>query len=109
MRLPDSDSTIFAAGGQKSELHLSIHTSGHETSRFETNLGCSINNSVLLTTLNLTGSPEGAVEPRIVISNNNQTVKLYDVAVRVLNGNPISPCGQLHLPYFVNHCTSALS
>ncbi|KAI5897993.1 uncharacterized protein SCHCODRAFT_02610813 [Schizophyllum commune H4-8] len=103
LRLPDSDSTIFAAGGQKSELHLSIHTSGHETSRFETNLGCSINNSVLLTTLNLTGSPEGAVEPRIVISNNNQTVKLYDVAVRVLNGTPISPCGQLHLPYFVNH------
>ncbi|TRM66067.1 hypothetical protein BD626DRAFT_486643 [Schizophyllum amplum] len=103
LRLPDTDATLFAAGGQKSELHLSVHTAGHETSRFEANLGCSINNSVLLTTLNLTGSPESSAEPRIVISNNNQTVKLYDVAVRVSSGSPIQSCGQLHLPYFVNH------
>ncbi|KAF9540885.1 hypothetical protein CPC08DRAFT_770720 [Agrocybe pediades] len=49
----------------------------------------SINNSVLLTTMtrttgmSLTRSNESSVEPRVGISNNDGSVKLYDVPMRV--------------------------
>lgn len=70
--------------------------------------GASINNSVLLTSLSLTGSNESSVEPRVVISNNDRTVKFFDVAVRATNrygaDKRFTLAGQLQLDVPVNHC-----
>lgn len=74
--------------------------------------GASINNSVLLTSLSLTGSNESSVEPRVVISNNDRTVKFFDVAVRSGRSSDnslkrLSHAGHLRLDVPVNHCESA--
>ena len=72
--------------------------------------GASINNSVLLTSLSLTGSNESSAEPRVVVSNNDRTVKFFDVAVRTTARNTdttlkrLSPSGLLRLDVPVNHC-----
>ena len=69
----------------------------------------SINNSVMLTSMSFSRSHQSAVEPRIVVSNNDRTVKFFDVAIR--NGKPaddyeprLLDIGQLHLDVPVNHC-----
>jgi WD40 repeat protein len=76
-------------------------------------LSGSINNSVLLTSLSLTRSNESSAEPRIVVSNNDCTVKFFDVNVRGAKGvdgppKRISEAGTLRLDVPVNHCVSSL-
>ena len=126
MEVPGTDATLLAAGGQDTEIHLSLHgpspseepqsrrshwKGATQLWRFEGALmGASILNSVLLTSMNLTRSNESSVEPRVVISNNDETVKFYDVPIRD-NTRPtsIKESGVLHLGTPVNHCKSLFS
>ena len=72
---------------------------------FEEHLTGSINNSVLLTSLNLTRSNESSVEPRVGISNNDGTVRLYDVPLRVQNSRRrLKEVGTVELDVPINHC-----
>lgn len=72
---------------------------------FEDHLTGSINNSVLLTSLNLTRSNESSVEPRVGISNNDGTVRLYDVPLRVQNSRRrLKEVGVVELDVPINHC-----
>ncbi|TFY66359.1 hypothetical protein EVG20_g4730, partial [Dentipellis fragilis] len=121
--VPDSHERLVAAGGQEAELHLSLH-SGHPSSarrrgsrapvrsqrlwQYDCVLSGSINNSVLLTSLSLTRSHESSAEPRVAVSNNDCTVKFYDVNVRGskgVDGPPkrISEAGTLRVDVPVNH------
>jgi hypothetical protein len=86
LQIPDTDERLLAAGGQDSELHLSIHSRRTSSPRNSSNtasprptrrlwqynnvLSGSINNSVLLTSLSLTRSNESSAKPRVAISNN---------------------------------------
>ncbi|TCD64005.1 hypothetical protein EIP91_004673 [Steccherinum ochraceum] len=144
LNIPDSNDTLLAAGGPEAELHLSLYAPpshtlsplldaegpnpttprgfGRQRWRSEVLLDppASINNSVHLTSLNLGGSHESSAEPRLVISNNDKTVKFYDVALRTrgsaiestinyrLSGESgatqrLSLIGQLKLDVPVNH------
>jgi hypothetical protein len=72
-----------------------------------------INNSVLLTSLSLTRSNESSAEPRVAVSNNDCTVKFFDVNVqdaKGVDGPPkrISKAGTLRLDVPMNHCMSSL-
>lgn len=116
---------LLAAGGQETEIHLSLHgpsppdESQHRRHRrgtkalwrFEGALtGASILNSVLLTSMNLTRSNESSFEPRVVISNNDETVKFYDVPVKGdMRPNSIKEAGILKLGTPVNHCSYTTS
>jgi hypothetical protein len=64
----------------------------------------SINNSVLLTSLTLTRSNQSSVEPRVGISNNDCTVKFYDIPLRAQNKRVLEQVGSLRLDVPVNHC-----
>jgi hypothetical protein len=127
LHIPDSDERLLAAGGQDAELHLSIHSrrpSPRSTSdpasrgsrrlwQYDDVLSGSINNSVLLTSLSLTRSNESSPEPRVAVSNNDCTVKFFDVNVRGAKGvdgppKRISEVGTLRLDVPVNHCTLSL-
>ncbi|KAI0052340.1 hypothetical protein FA95DRAFT_1483919 [Auriscalpium vulgare] len=127
LHIPDSDERLLAAGGQDAELHLSIHSKrpstsdGHQLAtrprsttrtrrlwQYDSSLTGSINNSVLLTSLSLTRSHESSSEPRVAVSNNDCTVKFFDVNVRGskgVDGPPkrISEAGTLRLDVPVNH------
>ncbi|KAI0289717.1 hypothetical protein BC826DRAFT_1030078 [Russula brevipes] len=122
LHIPDSDERLLAAGGQDAELHLSIHsrhTSPRNSSdspprssrrlwQYDGVLSGSINNSVLLTSLSLTRSNESSAEPRVAVSNNDCTVKFFDVNVRGAKGvdgppKRISEAGTLRLDVPVNH------
>jgi hypothetical protein len=122
LNIPDSDERLLAAGGQDAELHLSIHsrrTSPRNSSdspphgsrrlwQYDGLLSGSINNSVLLTSLSLTRSNESSAEPRVAVSNNDCTVKFFDVNVRGAKGvdgppKRISEAGTLRLDVPVNH------
>ena len=104
--------TLIAAGGQESEIHLSLHTSSSSRSsrtrqvwEFESPLRGSINNSVLLTSLNLTGGNESSVEPRVGVSNNDGSVKLYSIPMRVHNNRrKLLEVGVIKLDVPINHC-----
>ncbi|KAH9928400.1 WD40-repeat-containing domain protein [Fomitopsis serialis] len=122
--IPGTDDTILAAGGQEAELHLSVFTS---TSSGYTSAGAprrpargfgkkqwenkftiepgSINNSVSLTSMNLTQSNESSVEPRLVVSNNDHTVKFFDIGMRrnKTNAPRLHDGGQLRMDVAVNH------
>lgn len=130
--LPESNDTLLAAGGQEAELHLSYYQSSDSYSpSSSTRPGrsaprgfgrrlweskyllehASINNSVMLTSMSFSRSNESAVEPRILVSNNDRTVKFYDIALR--NGKAtddyeprLLDIGRLDLPVPVNHCAS---
>ncbi|KAJ3932952.1 MAG: hypothetical protein NXY57DRAFT_893104 [Lentinula lateritia] len=105
--------TLFAAGGQDAELHLSLHH--HSTRRrrtgalewkFEERLQASINNSILLTSINLGRSNESSLEPRLAISNNDCTVKFFDIPMSVRGGGnslKIRNAGSVRLNVAVNH------
>jgi hypothetical protein len=119
MKVPGTDNVLIAAGGQDAEIHLSLHrpAPSEESHRqyhrqlnsiiwqLETRLSGSINNSVFLTSMNLARSHESSIEPRVGVSNNNFTVKFYDIPMR---GNATPPdikhAGTLFLDVAVNHC-----
>ena len=123
--IPDTDERLLAAGGQDAEIHLSIHSRRNPSPRnssdtasprptrrlwqYDNVLSGSINNSVLLTSLSLTRSNESSAEPRVAVSNNDCTVKFFDVNVRGTKGvdgppKRISEVGTLRLDVPVNHC-----
>jgi hypothetical protein len=124
--LPDSDEFLLAAGGQNSELHLSLHradplgarctqTRWADSSR---RIGGSINNAVAFSSalngpassLSMGKPADSVVEPTLVVNNNDSTVSLFDVAVRradkalgrlhargkVISSTPINHCMPSH-------------
>lgn len=124
LHIPDTDERLLAAGGQDAEIHLSIHSRRNSSARnvsdptsqrpsrrlwqYDNVLSGSINNSVLLTSLSLTRSNESSAEPRVAVSNNDCTVKFFDVNVRGTKGvdgppKRISEVGTLRLDVPVNH------
>ncbi|KAF9223642.1 hypothetical protein BS17DRAFT_780992 [Gyrodon lividus] len=120
LQLPGTDKTLLAAGGQEAEIHLSLHQPSSRSQRREdpsSRLRCSntiwqyyrklqgsINNSVLLSSLSLTRSAESSVEPRLVVSNNDCTVRLYDIAVRGESlPRDLRQSGNLKLEEPINH------
>ncbi|KAI0749629.1 hypothetical protein C8Q80DRAFT_636078 [Daedaleopsis nitida] len=128
LNLPDSNDTLLAAGGQEAELHLSYYQASEASSSRSTRSGRppkrrfgtrlweskyildhgSINNSVMLTSMNFARSHQSAAEPRIVVSNNDRTVKFFDIAIRNTKGvDDYEPrlldIGQLSLDVPVNH------
>jgi hypothetical protein len=54
-------------------------------------LSGSINNSILLTSLSLTCSNESSAEPHIAVSNNDCTIKFFDVNMRGTKGVDVPP------------------
>ncbi|PPQ92602.1 hypothetical protein CVT25_007294 [Psilocybe cyanescens] len=117
------DDTLIAAGGQDRELHLSYYTPSSTSSSRSSGTGTlksrpprtrrvwesedrligSINNSVLLTSLSLTGSHQSSVEPRVVISNNDWSIRMYDIPMRVRGPRTLKPVGELKLDVAINH------
>ncbi|KAF9777819.1 hypothetical protein BJ322DRAFT_1176742 [Thelephora terrestris] len=110
LRLPDSTTTLLAAGGQDAELHLSLHSLSpssstssspphHRSSRphwqHQTQLQGSINNSVI------------SVEPRVAVSNNDCSVKFFEVNIRSSDSSPaasrLKDLGVLRIDVPVNH------
>jgi len=119
--LPDSTTTLIAAGGQDAELHLSLHSSSssssgslsphhHRSSRphwqYQTQLQGSINNSVMLTSLSLTKANVSSVEPRVAVSNNDCSVKFFEVNIRSSDttASRLKDLGVLRIDVPVNHC-----
>ncbi|KZT01516.1 uncharacterized protein LAESUDRAFT_731086 [Laetiporus sulphureus 93-53] len=126
LNVPNTDDTLLAAGGQDAELYLSLFSStpqecsstgfsrratrGFGRRQWESKCRIepgSINNSVLLTSLSLTSSHESSVEPRLFVSNNDRTVKFFDVSLRRVKGDGalprLSEAGQWRLDVPVNH------
>lgn len=130
LTLPDGGDTLLAAGGQEAELYLSLFSPSSQTcgqdgaaprprqgfgsklweSKYTIKHG-SINNSVLLTSLSLTGAHQSSAEPRVIVSNNDKTVKFFDIAVRreweERAASRLVDAGQLRLDVPVNHCGCA--
>ena len=120
--LPDSTNTLVAAGGQDAELHLSLHSSSssssssssyrHRSSRphwqYQTQLQGSINNSVMLTSLSLTKANVSSAEPRVAVSNNDCSVKFFEVNIRSSDtaASRLKDLGVLRIDVPVNHCES---
>ncbi|KAM6490571.1 hypothetical protein JOM56_013914 [Amanita muscaria] len=132
--IPDTNDILYAAGGQDADLHFSYHsiyrssssesstssplshTSRRRRSRppssskqlwsFSKHLdGCSINNSVVLS-LNLSRSNESAVEPRAIVSNNDNSIKFFDVPLRTTGSKHLKDLrqvGLLRLNVPINH------
>ena len=70
----------------------------------------SINNSVLVTSHNLSpatlyGSSSPSTQPRLFVSNNDQTLKVFNVATADERPPHISPAGILKIPTPMNHGT----
>ncbi|KAI0950852.1 hypothetical protein AcW1_008048 [Taiwanofungus camphoratus] len=127
LTLPNTSDTLLAAGGQEAELHLSYYSPspspspsrdafsfrgsarGFGRKQWETTYMMdhrSINNSVLLTSTGLARSHQSSVEPRLFVSNNDRSVKVYDVAVRSGKGEGrprLVDAGQLKLDVPINH------
>ncbi|KAJ3507757.1 hypothetical protein NLJ89_g6124 [Agrocybe chaxingu] len=101
--------TLIAAGGQEAEIHLSYHTPSssrrtHLVWDHEEHLAGSINNSVLLTSLSLTTSNESSIEPRVGVSNNDGSVRLYDVPLRLPESRrKLAEVGAVRLDVPINH------
>jgi hypothetical protein len=123
--LPDSTTTLVAAGGQDADLHLSLHSSSppvssssslhhHRSSRphwqYQTQLQGSINNSVMLTSLSLTKANVSSVEPRVIVSNNDCSIKFFEVNIRSTDTSPaasrLKDLGILRFDVPINHCES---
>ncbi|KAJ7067348.1 hypothetical protein C8F01DRAFT_1121014 [Mycena amicta] len=99
----DSDHTLLAAGGQDAEIHLSLlRADNHVDWQFSTHLDGSINNSILLTSLSLTDSPESSVEPRMAVSNNDRVVMFFDVPIRAQPAR-IAQVGSVKMNVPINH------
>jgi WD40 repeat protein len=104
--------TLIAAGGQEAEIHLSYHTaSGSSSSRrtrlaweYSSRLLGSINNSVLLTSMSLTRSNESSIEPRVGVSNNDCSIRFYDIPLHVPSPRrTLQEVGQVRLDVPINH------
>jgi hypothetical protein len=112
--IPDSPNTLLAAGGQDAELHLSLHSSSYSPTshrrisrshwQYNTQLPGSINNSVMLTSLSLTKAHVTSAEPRMAVSNNDCTVKFFDVKIRGSDSERIKEIGSMKIDVPVNHC-----
>lgn len=100
LTLSDSPHTLLAAGGQDTEIHLSLHSPSRTRAlwQFSRKLSGSINNSVLLSR-----AFDSSNEPRLVVSNNDWTVRLYDVPLRARGAQDLRCCGALRLKEPVNH------
>ncbi|KNZ77526.1 hypothetical protein J132_05274 [Termitomyces sp. J132] len=105
-----TEDTLLAAGGQEAEIHLSYHSplparhlQNAPVWQKEFSMSGSINNSVFLTSMSLTKSNESSVEPRLCISNNDCTVKLYNVPSRSFSKTSIDEVGCMHLGVPINH------
>ena len=118
--LPESEATLIAAGGLEADVHLSLHgprppqqdgePSNGALWRFETRLLGSINNSVIFPCMNVGPSPGSGFEPRIAFSNNDCTVKFYDIPLRgELPPKVLKESGILRLDVAVNHCMSLIN
>lgn len=132
LHIPDTNDILYAAGGQDADLHFSLHSSlaapssfaspsspprrkrfrSSSTSKliwqFSKHLeNGSINNSVVLThSLGLSFSNESSPEPRVIVSNNDLSVKFFDVPLRTYGSKHIRHlkevgCLKLNVP--VNH------
>ncbi|KAF9493345.1 hypothetical protein BDN71DRAFT_1395278 [Pleurotus eryngii] len=98
--IDDADSTLIAVGGQEAEIHISLHRKRRTLWQLERTLAGSINNSVLLTSR----SNESSAEPRVGISNNDCSVKFYDVPIRAQShSKQLKESGILRLNVPVNH------
>ncbi|EAU83170.2 hypothetical protein CC1G_07852 [Coprinopsis cinerea okayama7 len=112
-----TDDVLIAAGGQEADIHISYHTPSPTKRKtlwsINERLAGSINNSVLLTSLSLTSSNESSVEPRVGVSNNDFTIRFYDVPIRSQSlkrarktGQVLKEVGSLKLDVPINHCDS---
>ncbi|KAJ8516621.1 hypothetical protein ONZ45_g6092 [Pleurotus djamor] len=83
--LQDGDSTLIAAGGQEAEIHISVHRKKRPI-------------------WHLSRSNESSVEPRAGISNNDCSVRFYDLPIRG-HSQPkeLKEAGLLRLTVPVNH------
>ncbi|KAF6755426.1 hypothetical protein DFP72DRAFT_990115 [Ephemerocybe angulata] len=89
---PNDEDTLYAAGGSwNADLHLSYHrpntTEGDGNTMLwqrDAKLHGTLNNSVLLTKGNTS-----AVEPRVGVTNNDRTFRMYDCAVRTNGVRPL--------------------
>ncbi|KAJ2917337.1 hypothetical protein MD484_g3045, partial [Candolleomyces efflorescens] len=120
---PSGGDVLIAAGGQDADIHLSYHAAGPSIKRrplknvwsIDGKLSGSINNSVALTTatspcLTLGQSHESSIEPRIGVSNNDCTVRFYDIPLRGptlkrvrRNEEDLHEAGILRLDVPINH------
>jgi hypothetical protein len=129
---PDDEQYLIVAGGQDCQLSLSLHATSpsspspsgssipvaaHPPARTRTiwkntlRHGVSINNSVFFapraTSLALGAPPDSAVEPRLIVNNNDCTVTFHDVSMRASKVRKrLQSCGRVHLGVPVNHCSS---
>ncbi|RXW16425.1 hypothetical protein EST38_g9430 [Candolleomyces aberdarensis] len=120
---PSGGDVLIAAGGQNADIHLSYHAAGPSIKRrplknvwsIDGKVSGSINNSVALTTatspsLALGQSHESSIEPRIGVSNNDCTVRFYDIPLRGptlkrvrRNAEELHESGILRLDVPINH------
>ncbi|KAF9021183.1 hypothetical protein BDZ89DRAFT_1071653 [Hymenopellis radicata] len=112
MMIPGTDDTILAAGGQEAEMHLSCYSPSSSSSRhrraqlrwhYDDHIRGSINNSLLLTSLSMTSSNQSSVEPRVAVSNNDGTVRFFDIPVRNEHFTSLPESGCIHLGVPINH------
>ncbi|KAK0469556.1 uncharacterized protein EV420DRAFT_1495245 [Desarmillaria tabescens] len=110
MQIPNTNEVLLAAGGQEAEIHFSTYkpsSSSHRRAKlqwhFEDRLYGSINNSVFLTSLSMTQSHESSIEPRVAISNNDGTVRFFDVPIRTRYRTKLQEVGCLRLSVPINH------
>lgn len=110
MVVPGTDNILLAAGGQDAEIHLSCYAPSPQSRsrphwQFNDRIRGSINNSLLLTSLSMSQSHESSAEPRVVVSNNDGTVRFFDVPVRAEYTSPhLCEAGAVQLNVAINHC-----
>ncbi|KIY46642.1 hypothetical protein FISHEDRAFT_46987 [Fistulina hepatica ATCC 64428] len=103
--LPAAAGTLIAAGGQDADIHISLLKPGEDPVwSLDQTLHGSINNSVMFTSHTFAPSQQSSVEPRLVVCNNDYSVKFFDVPVSS-RGRYLKPAGYLSLDYPVNHCS----
>jgi hypothetical protein len=92
------DTTLYVAGGHDGELHVSLHQYGSDKALWhrEQRLRTSINNSVFLT-------HAGSSAARIGVSNNDRSVRFFEVPLRVTTG-AWQEVGHVKSTVPVNHC-----
>ncbi|KIY72457.1 hypothetical protein CYLTODRAFT_417856 [Cylindrobasidium torrendii FP15055 ss-10] len=109
MAVPGTDSILLAAGGQDAEIHLSCYAPSPQSHsrphwQFHDRIRGSINNSLLLTSLNMSQSHESSAEPRVVVSNNDGTVRFFDVPIRAeYTSAHLCEAGAVQLNVAINH------